>query len=128
MARGAKIISDALRLYAVVDVAAARDHVPNEPSLTFVQFRDLAAAVVPSAYTRTTLGEGELKDYIGVVDELATHGPVLPAPPGAVFRDADVLQRWLELHYAKLLEALGEVERRPGTTAPYDFVQMDLGD
>ncbi len=116
----------ALRFYCVVDADA--DHrLPAVDGVTTVQFRDLAAVVVPTEYVRVHPGDPELADYVRMVDELYAHGPVVPAPPGTVFRDADVLRRWLEIHYAKLHEALGEIERRASSTAPYDFVRMELG-
>jgi Gas vesicle synthesis protein GvpL/GvpF len=155
MARIAKTLSQALLLYGIVDADTAKgrtaarpsgepadrvsqrstgdgaDHTSNHSawpgSLTFVDFRDLSAVVCPRSYTRMQIGERELSEYVHVVDELYTRGPVLPAPPGAVFRSADVLRRWLELHYAKLHEALGQVEQRTDSIAPYDFIQMDLG-
>jgi len=120
--------SSALRFYAVLDA----DNFPATPSValdgvTLVTMRDLAAAVAPTEYVRVTPGDTELDDYVRVVDELYALGPVVPAPPGTVFRDAGVLRHWLEIHYAKLHEALEVIERRGGPNPPYDFVRMELG-
>jgi hypothetical protein len=52
---------------------------------------------------------------------------VIPAPPGTVFKDGTVLRRWLDVHYAKLHETLGVIERRDDGRAPYDYVRMELG-
>ena len=49
-----------------------------------------------------------------VVSALAAHGPVLPAPVGVVFRSRDSVQRWLELHYGALTDAMAFVENRVG--------------
>jgi hypothetical protein len=38
-----------------------------------------------------------------------------------------VLLRWLDVHYAKLHEALGIIERREDGRAPYEYVRMELG-
>ena len=53
--------------------------------------------------------------------------PVVPAPPGTVFRDESVLSRWLDVHYAKLHEAMAIIEQRGDGRAPYDYVRMELG-
>jgi hypothetical protein len=117
----------ALRFYGVIDADGATQRARDAEPLTIVQFRDLAAVVTPVPYVRVHPGNSELEDYVHVIDELYTHGPVIPAPPGTIFRNADVLRRWLEIHYAKLHETLGQVEQRPSETAPYDFIQMELG-
>ncbi len=118
---------DALRFYGVVDVEEANGHHAPVDGVTVVRFRDLGAVVAPTRYVRVQPGDEELTDYVRVVDELYAHGPVLPAPPGTVFRNARVLQTWLELHHAKLHEALGVVEQRRSPHPPYDFVRMELG-
>ena len=117
----------ALRFYGVIDADGAAERAHATKPFTVVQFRDLAAVVAPTPYIRVRPGNDELEDYVHVIDELYTHGPVIPAPPGTVFQNANVLQHWLEIHYAKLHETLGQVEQRTSTTAPYDFVQMELG-
>jgi len=116
-----------LRFYGVVDADEADSTGSGVEGVTLVTLRDLGAAVTAAPYVRVQPGDAELADYVRVVDALAARGPVVPAPPGTVFRNAAVLRQWLELHYAKLHEALDAVERRDGTAAPYDYVRMDLG-
>jgi hypothetical protein len=118
---------DALRFYGVVDADGTDGHALSAQNVTLVQFRDLGAVVTSAPYVRVRPGDQELEDYIQVIDELYTHGPIVPAPPGTIFRNAGVLRHWLEIHYAKLHEALGQVEQRASPTAPYDFLQMELG-
>jgi hypothetical protein len=47
-----------------------------------------------------------------VVEAVFTQQSILPAPPGVVFRTADALRRWLEIHYVTLSDALGFVDGR----------------
>jgi hypothetical protein len=116
-----------LHFYAVVDADAVNPSELATEGAHVVMFRDLAAVVKPAPYVRVTPSDEDLENFVHVVDALAKHGPVLPAPPGTVFRNERVLERWLEVHYAKLHEALGIVEQRPDKRAPYDYVSMDLG-
>jgi len=38
-----------------------------------------------------------------------------------------VLARWLDVHYAKLHEAMAIIEQRQDDRPPYDYVRMELG-
>lgn len=119
--------SGGLRFFGVID---ADDITPRElkaQEVSLVAFRDLAAVVAPAPYVRTRPDDDDLAEYVRVVDALAEHGPVLPAPVGTIFRDERVLARWLEIHYAALHDALRAVERRGTDGAPYDYVRMQLG-
>lgn len=116
---------EGLRLYGVADLDD-----PNvtelAPDTQLVRVRDLAAVVAPVPYERAAVDDESLGDYTRVIDAVYARGPIVPAPPGTIFRSAAVLERWMELHYAKLHEALGVVERRSSEGAPYDLVRMQL--
>jgi hypothetical protein len=117
----------AVQLFGVTDADAV--HAASAVSGTaLVTFRDLAAVVAPAEYTRMTLSNSMLTEYIRVVDATYEHGPIIPAPPGTVFQSTDVLVHWMEVHYAKLHETLGSIERHGGTTPPYDYVRMQFED
>lgn len=117
----------AVQLFGVTDADAA--HAVSAVSGTaLVTFRDLAAVVAPAEYTRMSLSNSVLTEYIRVVDTTYEHGPIIPAPPGTVFQSTDVLVHWMEVHYAKLHETLGSIERHGGTTPPYDYVRMQFED
>jgi len=78
-----------------------------------VPFRDLCAVV--SEQKNFTVDEPSPKDvdrHRAVVDWLFKRTTVLPAPVGVVFRGADVLKRWMELHYVSLTGALEFVDDR----------------
>ena len=116
-----------LRFYGVIDADAADPELLETQRVSLVTYRDLAAVVTPAPYVRAKATDADLEDYLRVVDALSEHGPVIPAPPGTVFRDQFVLARWLDVHYAKLHEALGVIEQRDDGRAPYDYVRMELG-
>jgi hypothetical protein len=56
------------------------------------------------------LDESEMTEYTRILEEVQSNAPVLPAPPGTVFRTRESLARWLELHYFTLTQAMGLVE------------------
>lgn len=99
----------ALKLYGV---AASESRSSNSlaDGTTAVHFRQVAAIVEAADYSRIDVTPEELTRYRSIIGEVHAHSPVLPAPPGTVFRSEDTLTRWLELHYFTLVEALGEVE------------------
>ncbi len=74
--------------------------------------RDLAAICGRTDYRETDLSDETVTRLSDVVAAFAARGPVLPAPAGVVFRSAESVERWLELHYGKLTEALTFVENR----------------
>lgn len=77
---------------------------------SIIPFRMLGAVVAPSRYTRVPLDEDEMNAYTRILEEVQRNAPVLPAPPGTVFRNREALARWLELHYFTLTQAMGLVE------------------
>lgn len=99
----------ALRLYAVA-ASDSRNAASLAEGTEVVPFRGLCAIVEPAEYSRVAVNGEELTRYLRIVEEAHTHTPVLPAPPGTVFRSRENLTRWLELHYFSLSEALGQVE------------------
>jgi len=129
-------LTGAIRLFGVVDADETHAHayahahghtgVPT-PGTELVTFRDLGAVVEPATFTAKELDDEALGAYIRVVDAAAERGPIVPAPPGTVFRNVATLRHWLELHYATLHETLGVIERRQSPNPPYEFVRMQFG-
>ena len=100
---------NALRLYGVA--AAESGHTDSlAEGTTLTHYRALAAVVEPSTYALTSLDDGEMANYLRVLEEVHSHTSVLPAPPGTVFQSQATLTRWLELHYFTLTEALSVIE------------------
>ncbi|MEO7042458.1 MAG: GvpL/GvpF family gas vesicle protein [Gemmatimonadaceae bacterium] len=116
-----------LRFYAVVDTDFTDREVLDADKLRLVAFRDLAAVVTVAPYVRAKPSDADLERYVRIIDALEKHGPVIPAPPGTIFRDESVLLRWLDVHFAKLHETLGIIERREDGNSTYEYVRMDLG-
>jgi len=100
---------NALRLYGVAAVESGHTTSLAEGT-TLTHYRALAAVVEPSTYALTSLDDGEMANYLRVLEEVHSHTSVLPAPPGTVFQSQSTLTRWLELHYFTLTEALSVIE------------------
>jgi hypothetical protein len=77
-----------------------------------IAVRDLAAICGPTEYREADLDEETITRHSDVVAAFAARGPMLPAPVGVVFRSPESVERWLELHYGALTEALTFVENR----------------
>jgi hypothetical protein len=83
------------------------------PITTLVPFRDLCAVVSEQkAFVLDEPTPQAIAEHRAVVDSVFRHAVVLPAPVGVVFRAADVLKRWMELHYVSLTDAIEFVEDR----------------
>ena len=98
-----------LRLYGVAAFDSGL-HQPLAEGTTSIQFRSIAAIVAPAKYSRITIDDTELRDYTRVLEEVQANTPILPAPPGTLFKSRDNLSRWLELHYFTLTQAIGSIE------------------
>ena len=80
------------------------------PDTMLVPFRAIAALVAPAPYQRATLDNERIQAYAQIVEEAYRYAPILPAPPGTIFRSRSALGRWLELHYVTLTDALAIVD------------------
>lgn len=101
----------AVTLYGVTATDAHAVH-PAMPETELLAVRDLSAIVGQSEYALIEPTAERVERHTNVVAEYARRGPVLPAPVGVVFRSADAVQRWMELHYVALSGALSFVENR----------------
>jgi hypothetical protein len=77
-----------------------------------VVVRDLSAICGESEYKVIEPTEDRVQKYTEIVGAYAERGPVLPAPVGVIFKARDSVQRWLELHYVALSDALAFVDNR----------------
>ena len=103
---------NALRLFGVA--ASDGDGLPLAPGTDLVTFRDLAAIVAETPYARPALADGDVATHRSVVESVFAQRAILPAPAGVVFRGREALERWLELHFVTLTDALAYVEGRVG--------------
>jgi hypothetical protein len=103
----------ALSLYGVT-VNDAHSAQAMTPGIEAVTVRDLVAICREAEYGSVTPSDEVLEHHSGVIARYAAAGPVLPAPVGVVFRSADSVRRWLELHLSTLSDALTFVDNRVG--------------
>lgn len=101
----------ALNLFGVTVNDAHLPHVKVVDVETIV-VRELAAICGASEYRAPELDDAAIGRLNSVVTAYAASGPVLPAPAGVVFRSSETVERWLELHYGALTEALSFVDNR----------------
>lgn len=74
--------------------------------------RDLTAVCAPSAARPAEPDEPAVLRHNDVVTAFSARGTILPAPVGVVFRNKDAVERWLELHYGALTDAMAFVDDR----------------
>lgn len=101
----------ALTLYGVT-FNEAHDARPPLADTQTISVRDLAAICGESEYRAIEPNAERVQHYTEIVGGYAERGPVLPAPVGVVFKTPDAVQRWLELHYVALSDALSFVDNR----------------
>jgi hypothetical protein len=77
-----------------------------------VAVRDIAAICGRTEYARQDPSPERIEHFADVVTAYSKRGTVLPAPVGVVFRSAEAVQRWLELHYVALSDGLSFVDNR----------------
>lgn len=102
----------AFRLFGICNHDDQRDALPEGASVLAI--RDLGAIVADAPYGADLPDEATIASHRRVIDAAFSHGEVLPMPPGTIFRNEVALQRWVELHYVTLSDALTFVADRVG--------------
>jgi len=74
--------------------------------------RELAAVAEEGDYSPRDINAADIARHLEIVEKLFAQDAVLPTPVGTIFRSAEVLQRWIDLHYVALSDALAWVEDR----------------
>lgn len=116
-----------VRLYAITSHEGhVLDELPGEGSL--LQVRDLAAVIGPAPYAVEEPDEAAIDLHRRVVDVVFKHRSLLPAPVGTVFRNATALERWMELHYVALSDALAYVDDRVAARVRVSRLEMGVVD
>lgn len=95
---------DALELCGVISLESGP--APQIADASLVEFRDLGALVRPAKFSPVVPTDEQIASYRAVVEAAFAVRAVVPAPVGTIFRDRDLLLRWLELHYFTLADAL----------------------
>jgi gas vesicle protein GvpL/GvpF len=101
----------ALTLFGVTFLES-HDVRPPVPDTELIVVRDVAAVCAQGPYARLEATPERIDYFASVVNAYSQRGPMLPAPMGVVFRSRDAVQRWLELHFVALSDALNYVENR----------------
>jgi hypothetical protein len=128
--RGDRDGGGALTLFGVTFLEPA-GHGASVSGTELIGVRDLAAIVGPSAYTAVEPTAEQASALADVVGAYAKRAAVLPAPVGVTFRSRQAVQRWLELHYVALSDALSFVDDRVvgrvHVWRPGDAEEQDVG-
>lgn len=103
--------TDALQLCAIMSHDSGPS--PRVGDATLVRHRDLEALVRPASFSPlASEDEAALAAYRDVVEKAFASRAVVPAPFGTVFRSQEALERWMDLHYFTLADALRYVHDR----------------
>ena len=101
----------ALRVYGVIMQDGTTT--PALPQgLKLLPMRELAALTEEGDHTGRDVDATDIARHDEVVSAMFLNDAILPLPVGTTFRSEDVLQRWMELHYVSLSDALAWVEGR----------------
>ena len=100
-----------LRVYGVV-IQDGQGPLKLPDGVRLHPLRDLAALVEDADYGSREAAEADIEKHLRVIETVFGQDAVLPSPVGTVFRSPEVLQRWMELHYVALSDALAWIENR----------------
>ena len=101
----------ALRVYGVV-MHDGQGPAKLPAGVRLFPVRELATVADEGDYKANEVGIADIERQLAVIEAVFAQDAVLPAPVGTVFRSEDVLQKWMELHYVALSDALAWVEDR----------------
>jgi hypothetical protein len=88
---------------------------PKLPAgVRLIPVRELAVVAEEGEYRLQEPSVEEMARHMEVIEAVFSHDAVLPAPVGTAFRTEEVAQKWMELHYVALSDALAWVEDRLG--------------
>jgi hypothetical protein len=114
-----------VRLYGVTSHDGhVLDELPGEGSL--LQVRDLAAVIGPAPYQGGAPDDEAIDLHRRMIDVVFRHRTVLPLPVGTVFRGTHALERWMELHYVSLSDALAYVDDRVAARVRVSRLEMGV--
>jgi len=100
-----------IRVYGIV-MHDGQGPLKAPPGLQLHPLRELAAVAEDGDYSAREVDAAEIEKHLQIVTALFGQDAVLPTPVGTVFRSPEVLQRWMDLHYVALSDALAWVEDR----------------
>ena len=102
-----------LRVYGILTQDGhGRPKLPD--GVRFIVLRELSAVVEEGEFTPNDLQPSDTARHLEIVSALYREESILPLPVGTLFRNDEVLNRWMDLHYVALSDALAWVEDRVG--------------
>ncbi|MEX2180039.1 MAG: GvpL/GvpF family gas vesicle protein [Gemmatimonadaceae bacterium] len=114
----------ALRVYGVI--MQDGNGKPTLPEgVKFHPLRELSAVAEEGDFSAHRAEPGDVGRHVEVINAVFEQESVLPAPVGTVFRNAEGLQAWMDLHYVALSDALAWVEDRVGARVHMTRAQGD---
>lgn len=84
------------------------------PGVFVVSCRDLDAVVQEVPFEALPGTSEDIEHHHDAVNGVFARFPIVPAPYGVVFGSATVVERWMEVHYYTISDALRYVEDRIG--------------
>lgn len=100
-----------LRVYGVMSQDGhARPKLPER--IKVVAMRELCAVTEEGDFAANDVQPADTSRHLDVISALYKDEAILPLPVGTVFRNEEVLNRWMDLHYVALSDALAWVEDR----------------
>ena len=100
-----------LRVYGVMTQdGTGRPKLPDGVKL--VAMRELCAVTEEGDFNAHDTAPADTNRHLDVISLVFKDEPILPLPVGTVFRNEDVLNRWMDLHYVALSDALAWIEDR----------------
>jgi len=100
-----------LRIYGIMTQDNhARPNLPDRVKL--IALRELCALAEEGEFSANDVQPEDTRRHLEVVSALYGDDAILPLPVGTVFRNEEVLNRWMDLHYVALSDALAWVEDR----------------
>jgi Gas vesicle synthesis protein GvpL/GvpF len=116
-----------LRVYGVV-MHDGQGPLNLLPGLQLQPLRELAAVAEEGDYSTREIEDEDIQRHYRIVENLFGQDAVLPTPVGTVFRSTEVLQRWMDLHYVALSDALAWVEDRVAARVHVTRAETNRGD
>jgi hypothetical protein len=102
-----------LRVYGILTQDGhGRPKLPENVRL--ISMRELCAVAEEGDFAANDLQPQDTSRHLDIVSALYRDEAILPLPVGTVFRNEEVLNRWMDLHYVALSDALAWVEDRVG--------------
>lgn len=100
-----------LRVYGIMTQDGhGRPKIPE--GVRMMTLRELCAVIEEGDFSPSDVSPADTQRHLDVVSSLYREEAILPLPVGAVFRNEEVLNRWMDLHYVALSDALAWVEDR----------------